>query len=364
MTRMVDFFGCVARWVPATALMCVAMTCAGSLQAQDSGAPPWGEFLRQFGKDPLLKKAFHQQDEKEPKGLAAKIRARELDVPNRIRAIRYLSELDCGQFPEARDVLLEQLNPEKERWPEVRLAAAEGLRDMLGRNCKATRNSKDKSGKSTLSYGPSCCSAETLQTLARTAYEMKPNGGCYEPSLEVRRMAVEAIRVCGIPCHYSPYVGKPEVGPEPQEEAGQSEAAPGEPTPPKKTEEPAVKPTPEVSASVIPRLSEICIVALKNHEYRRADPAFSREHKGRIYHFSSAEAQAQFDAEPEKFAVAFGGCDPVAYVRSGAIEDGRFLINHEGRSYMFSSAENAKTFKSAPERYLPSARSGAEIVSR
>ena len=56
--------------------------------AQDTGAPPWGEWLRRFNKDPLLKKPFHMSPESEVKGLSSKIRARELDVPNRKRAIR------------------------------------------------------------------------------------------------------------------------------------------------------------------------------------------------------------------------------------------------------------------------------------
>lgn len=365
MTRMVGFLGCGARWV-AVAFMGGVLAVGSTVEAQDSGAPPWGEFLRQFKRDPLLKEAFHKLDEKDPKGLSSKIRARELDVPNRIKAIGYLSELDCRQFPEARDVLLEQLNPEKERWPEVRLAAAEGLRNMLAQGARPTRSNpkKGRSGYASLSYGPGCCDAATLQTLARSAYEMKPNGGCYEPSLEVRKMAVEAIKVCGIPCHYSPYVATPEVGPEPIEEGGSEGESTGEPVPPPKSEEPAVKPTPDATSSVIPKLSEICIVSLKSGDYRRADAAINSEYRGRIYHFSSAEARQQFDAAPEKFAVAFGGCDPVAYVQSGSIEDGRFLISHAGRFYMFATAENAAKFRANPERFLPTNGNNSEVAAR
>jgi YHS domain-containing protein len=191
---------------------------------------------------------------------------------------------------------------------------------------------------------------------------MKPNGGCYEPSLEVRKMAVEAIKVCGVPCHYAPYVASPEVGPEPLEEGGESKSS--EPVPPQKSEEPPVKPTPDAASSVIPKLSEICIVSLKCGDYRRADPSISSEYRGRIYHFSSADARAQFDAAPEKFAVAFGGCDPVAYVQSGSIEDGRFLISHAGRFYMFSTAENAAKFRATPDRFLPAGGGNSEVAAR
>lgn len=363
MTRMVGFYGSGIRWATVS-LAGLLLVGVSTVEAQDSGAPPWGEFLRQFKRDPLLKEAFHKLDDKDPKGLSSKIRARELDVPNRIKAIGYLSELDCRQFPEARAVLLEQLNPEKERWPEVRLAAAAGLRDMLSRGAKPAGSSqkKGRSGYASLSYGPGCCDAETLQVLARSAYEMKPNGGCYEPSLEVRKMAVEAIKVCGIPCHYSPYVATPEVGPQPIEEGGEQKAS--EPVPPPKAEEPAVKPSPADATSVIPRLSDICIVSLKAGDYRRADPTIRSEYRGRIYHFSTVEARSQFDAAPEKFAVAFGGCDPVAYVQSGSIEDGRFLITYAGRFYMFSSAENAAKFRRSPENFLPENDSNSRVVAR
>ena len=47
-----------------------------SIFAQDKGEPPWGEFLKKFNKDPLLKKPFHMAPDSEVKGLASKIRAR------------------------------------------------------------------------------------------------------------------------------------------------------------------------------------------------------------------------------------------------------------------------------------------------
>ena len=173
--------------------------------SQDKGEPPWGEFLKRFNKDPLLKKPFHMSPETEVKGLSSKIRARELDVPNRKRAIRYLKDLDCTQFPEAKEMLLSLLDPEAEKWEEVRYQAAMGLRDMLARHscnpdagksngersgtCKssdcgdslwqqccetATGIKVNLRGERTKPQTPSChcsncCDATTLNTLAKTA---------------------------------------------------------------------------------------------------------------------------------------------------------------------------------------------------
>ena len=84
MTRMVDFRKMISAAGAVFALLLVAGT--ASVQAQDTGAPPWGEFLRQFKRDKLLKKPYHMEpaegDLAGPKGLASKIRARELDVGN------------------------------------------------------------------------------------------------------------------------------------------------------------------------------------------------------------------------------------------------------------------------------------------
>ena len=113
--------------IAAVSMVCAAASSMSCASAQDKGAPPWGEFLKRFNKDPLLKMPYHMDPEEGVKGLASKIRARELDIPNRKKAIRYLQDLDCVQFPEAKAMLLSLLNPEEEKWEEVRFEAAKGL---------------------------------------------------------------------------------------------------------------------------------------------------------------------------------------------------------------------------------------------
>jgi YHS domain-containing protein len=392
--------------------VCLAVIFAATPAAfgQDAGAPPWGEYLRRFKKDPLLKKPFHMSPESEVKGLSSKIRARELDIPNRKRAIRYLKDLDCTQFPEAKEMLLSLLDPEAEKWEEVRYEAAKGLRDMLARhscNPDAGKDGSRKDGSSGQSgscqscqsggcednlwqqcsntaanagkrlrgertkpqepacHCRSCCDAKTLNTLAKTAYEMKEDACCYEPSLRVREMAVEAIKACGVPCNYKPYYG--ETGEEPgppayEEVGGDKDDGNGvdEPLPPK-TDENSV-PMPD-SASVpgrvptltmvtpISRLSNLCIVGLAHGQQLKPDPQFKSTYRGRIYYFASDEAKQEFNTDPERYAIAFGGCDPVHFVQTQSAVEGRFLTEHEGRFYMFATKENYLAFKASPERY-------------
>ncbi len=404
--------------------------------AQDAGAPPWGEFLRRFNRDPLLKKPFHMDPAENVKGLASKIRARELDIPNRKRAIRYLADLDCTQFPEAKAMLLKMLDPNEEKWEEVRFEAARGLRDMLARhscnpnaaNGKGNGKDKGKGGSKgsadssqckTCNNGSSCescqqspsvwqqcsqaaskatrkmrgqrpepqeppchcrscCDADTLNLLAKTAYELKEDGCCYEPSRRVREMAVEAINACGVPCNFGPYYGDGgEPGPPPMDESSDGSGSNGEVVPPSSDESvPAPAPSDSVKGIEIPsapsltaiapisRLTHLCIVSLKDGKQVAPSEQFSATYRGRIYYFASDNARQKFEASPEQYAVAFGGCDPVHFVETREAVEGRFLAQHSGRFYMFTSKENHERFKANPDRYSKSAGRTAAVASR
>lgn len=367
--------------------VCFTLVLASSSPAQDKGASPWGEFLKRFGRDKLLKPPFAMADEGTPKGLASKIRARELDVPNRIKALEYLSELDCKQFPEAQEMLITAMH--EDRWERVRLAAAKGLRDMLERGaCNPCQQDEKNAGqdiyeKSKFRKGEkrfypaachcrNCCTEDVLNALAKTAYEMNENGCPFEPSLRVREMAVEAISVCGIPCCYKPYYATSEPEPAPPEEPpqvdpektgatpeteGNNEAAPTEeskgallPPPPRVTvTQPPVKI--QVAPTPIDQLDKICIVSWRQGEKRQPSHDFESIYKGRIYHFADAQAKATFDDSPEDFAVAYGGCDPVHYVKTREAKVGRFLADIDGKFYLFATMENLEEFNDNPETF-------------
>ena len=134
------------------AITTVVVTMATTGFSQDEGAPKWGKFLpRHFMKDRLLRKPFVNAPEEEVKGLAAKLRARELDIPNRIRAIEYLSTFHCATFPEARAMLVDVMLNDK--WEPVRYEAAKALRDMFEEcsngscNCEECQEERERKAK-------------------------------------------------------------------------------------------------------------------------------------------------------------------------------------------------------------------------
>ncbi|TWT50083.1 YHS domain protein [Thalassoglobus neptunius] len=417
-------------------LMCLTTGFVSISEAQDKGAPPWGEFLRRFEKDRLLKEPFHMAEETTPKGLASKIRARELDVPNRIKAIDYLASLDCSQFPEAKEMLIVAM--QEDQFERVRFAAAKGLRDMLERNgCNSGRGRNNTCQDCQQSQGvwascvgfytstvdtvkhkmknrerqearaedcrcKNCCDEDTLNALAKTAYEMDEKGCPVEPSTRVREMAVEAISVCGIECHYRPYYVSTEVSPMPAvEEEPTVDPEAVRPLDPENIPAPELEEVPEVDAEEVPaidrtpmdddmedvpelpqeaqlpplpeltetpapavektaelvapspisHLEKICIVSWRDGVRVTPDPSQEAVYKGRIYHFANEECLNKFQADPEKYAVAFGGCDPVHFVKTHEVKVGRYLVDCGGRFYMFSTIENLEEFNAQPESY-------------
>ena len=411
--------------------------------AQVPPAPPLpGAFLPQgtpdkiFGElfvDPLLKKQFQMAPPDSPALLAAELKAGELDIPNKIKGIRYLATFHCAKFPEARDKLIEVLLTDQ--WEPVRLEAARGLRDMfLNCDCdepycedeqceihddmhlKLKQTHEDLQSKvkhvhavldakvkallvgnlcevvdphwihplfhhklhiDRLRGAPDpdspcqcscCCDAETLNKLAKVAYESKDDGCCFEPSRRVREMAVEAIDACGIPCHYKPYVEGDEFGPpaydsdEPVKKKKiiieDGERVPG--TDPEDGEQ-----VPDSSRRILhlPRsanytpvpnthLRKVCLVSLKQGQQARPSGKFARAYRGRTYQFASEAAMKEFERSPEEYAVAFGGCDPVHFVSTREVIEGRYLMRHKGRFYMFASKQNLALFRAEPQRYM------------
>ena len=427
------------------------------LPAPDGGGPPWGAFLPQgtpdmmglvgdLGVDPLLMKPFRMAPAESASGLAAKIRARELDIPNRIAAIQYLSTLHCAQFPEAREMLVAVLM--NDEWEPVRFEAVTALRNMFQNTGCPKPSSEDdsdcefqnhvrkthavvqqqvkcvhkevkaavkpilecdpcavfeatkakaialveavkpmglvkckwkeflkpqatlerkrgtpdppESGKGSGCVG--CCDAATLNKLAQVAYKLKDDGSCLEPSRRVREMAVKAIQVCGIPCHYRPNL--PETAP-----------SAGSPEPVRSTEEPppvvpeddGVEPPPtaggvllylpsNIRSTAVPtpitKLAKVCVVSFKQGRLAQPSDQFSSTYRGRIYYLADAAAQQDFEQNPAEYAVAFGGCDPVQFVATQEIVEGRYLLLHEGQLLMFVSKKNAATYQADVTRYM------------
>jgi YHS domain-containing protein len=82
-------------------------------------------------------------------------------------------------------------------------------------------------------------------------------------------------------------------------------------------------------------------------------PQWGARHRGRTYLFAGPEQQQAFLADPDRYAPALSGDDPVLAFESGRSEPGRraYGVSYQSRMYLFSSPESRAAFTSDPDRY-------------
>lgn len=76
-------------------------------------------------------------------------------------------------------------------------------------------------------------------------------------------------------------------------------------------------------------------------------------HRGRTYLFAGAEQQRAFLTDPDRYAPALSGDDPVLACDSGRQVAGqrRYGVTYQARTYLFSSPETRAAFAADPQRY-------------
>lgn len=109
-----------------------------------------------------------------------------------------------------------------------------------------------------------------------------------------------------------------------------------------------------LSRATLSGLKGFCIVSLRDHrQLRDARPEHQSIHNEQIFQFSSAEAKATFERDPEKYAPASGGVDVVVHKNNRVRVDGS--LDHaawfRGRLYLFTTPETLATFEAEPARY-------------
>ncbi len=123
--------------------------------------------------------------------VAAKIKADEATVKQRIAALRYLATVDCHYYPEAGDAIIDALR--KDRNECVRYEAALALT----RGC--------------------CCNKKTLAALILAVNGQDTDGNPSETSPRVKNMALNALNLCmGHVSYFAAEPTPPELPPEPE----------------------------------------------------------------------------------------------------------------------------------------------------
>ena len=156
----------------------------------------------------LMRPPFAGQAVDKPKGLAYMIKADQVDVKNRVKAVRYLGKQDCmlpGTVTEppkpsdAQVVLIKTMQSDKSE--VVRYEAVKALENQLSRGpCGTIKRANFGRYENCLG----CCNAKVLTALSDRAYGADAAGCPLEPSERVREACIQALAVCGIDCNYGP----------------------------------------------------------------------------------------------------------------------------------------------------------------
>jgi len=114
---------------------------------------------------------------------------------------------------------------------------------------------------------------------------------------------------------------------------------------------------PDVHGSMPLGLEGYCPVTLVDHgTWAEGRVQWGVRHRGRTYLFAGAEQQQTFLANPDRYAPALSGDDPVLAMESGARTPGqrRYGVTYQSRMYLFATPETRATFAADPTRYSAS----------
>lgn len=95
------------------------------------------------------------------------------------------------------------------------------------------------------------------------------------------------------------------------------------------------------------------VTLIEKMVWKQGNPLYGAIHLNRTYLFSSAEQQAKFLANPERFCPIISGNDPVVALEKNEIVAGRrqFGLLYENRMILFSSQESYDKFAKESKRY-------------
>ena len=88
----------------------------------------------------------------------------------------------------------------------------------------------------------------------------------------------------------------------------------------------------------------------------KGDPKVAIVHEGHRYLFTNADARKMFEADPDKYQVAYEGWCATAIAMGKKLESDPTLFTvHEGTTYLFSGAEAKKAFDDMPDGVIEKA---------
>jgi YHS domain-containing protein/thiol-disulfide isomerase/thioredoxin len=88
--------------------------------------------------------------------------------------------------------------------------------------------------------------------------------------------------------------------------------------------------------------------------WKKGSKQFGAIHNGRTYLFTSAENQQKFLSNPDAYAPALSGCDPVVFMERGQMVEGKRaygIISPDKHMYLFADEASRSRFEQAPAAY-------------
>jgi len=183
--------GCAASPVPVPTFWDKLGIPQATAALRDSTINRSGRFPGLERKPPLLKiadPANLKPEKPEMIKVAAKIKAEQDQKKQKIKAIKFLADVNCGCYNKDDAVAKAFLAALEDCDPDVRTAAIEGLSKAAG-NC-----SKCRTGCET-----TCCTEDIYKKLQDVAFGVDDKGCFKEPVIEIRKAAAALIKKCPCP---------------------------------------------------------------------------------------------------------------------------------------------------------------------
>ncbi|WP_425616730.1 thioredoxin fold domain-containing protein [Anatilimnocola sp. NA78] len=124
---------------------------------------------------------------------------------------------------------------------------------------------------------------------------------------------------------------------------------------------PALTPPPASMASgTYPIVMEgFCPVSLLTEgKWKKGEAQFGAKHRRRTFLFASAAHQQQFLADPDRFSPVMVGYDPVKFMQTGELIEGKatFGLTYRKQIYLFTDDASLKTFWQNPRQFTDGLR--------
>lgn len=120
-----------------------------------------------------------------------------------------------------------------------------------------------------------------------------------------------------------------------------------------RADESAPQPAPMVESYPI-ALGGYCPVTIQDlRKWSKGDPRFGAIHRRRTFLFATADEQATFLRDPDRYTPVLTGYDPVRYLKTGEQVDGspQFSLTYRRQVYLFTDEDSLKTFFDNPAKY-------------